>query len=111
VDDLKIRHVSEKVLNHKIERLELVYGPLVGAKGNCHTYVGMDMCFVNQKLHVSMVGYLREIVEEFPYNIVGKVTTPAAPHLFDKEDNAVALASDDTKIFHQTMAKVLWAAT
>jgi hypothetical protein len=60
-------HVSEKVLNDEIEWLESVYGPLVGAKGNCHTYLGMDMCFANQKDNVSMVGYLHKIVEEFPY--------------------------------------------
>jgi hypothetical protein len=58
-----------------------------------------------------MVGYLYEIVEEFPYKIVGKVTTPTAPHLFDKDDDAVALTSDDAKIIHQTVPKVLWAAT
>jgi hypothetical protein len=105
VDDLKMRHVSEKVLNDEIEWLELVYGPLVGAKGNGHTYLGRDMCFANQKLHVSMVGYLHEIVEEFPYKIVGKVTTPAAPHLFDKDDNAVALTSDDAKISIRQLPK------
>jgi hypothetical protein len=91
--------------------LELLYGSLVGTKGNCHTYLGMDMCLTNQKLQVSMVGYLHEIVEEFPYEIGGKATTPASPHLFDKDDDAVALTSDDAKIFHQVVAKVLWAAT
>jgi hypothetical protein len=28
---------------------------------------------------------------------------PAAPPLFDKDDNAVALTYDDAKIFHQTV--------
>jgi hypothetical protein len=43
--------------------------------------------------------------------IVGKVTTPATPHLFNKDDNAIALTSDDLKIFRQIVAIVLWAAT
>jgi hypothetical protein len=58
-----------------------------------------------------MIGCLNEIIEEFPYEIIGKVAKPAAPHLLDKDDNAVALNPDDTKIFHQIVAKVLWAAT
>jgi hypothetical protein len=58
-----------------------------------------------------LVGYLHEIVEEFPHEIGGKATTPADLHLFDKDDDAVALISNDAKIFHQVVAKVLWAAT
>ena len=110
VDDLKMSHVSEEVLDNKVKWLESLYGPLVGTKGNHHTYLGIDMSFTNQKLQVSMVGYLHEIVEEFPYKIVGKVTTPAAPHIFDKDDNAAALTSDDAKVFHKIVAKVLWAS-
>ena len=30
-----------------------------------------------------MVGYIQEIIEEFPYEIKRKVPTPAAPNLFD----------------------------
>ena len=109
-DDLKMSHLSEEILDNEVKWLESVYGPLVGAKGNHHTYLGIDMLFTNQKLQVSMVGYLHEIVEEFPYEIVGKVTTPAAPHLFDKDKNAVALNSNNAKVFHQIVAKVLWAS-
>jgi hypothetical protein len=50
VDDLKISHMSEKSLNDKVELLESGYGPLVGTKGECHTYLGIDMCFTNRKL-------------------------------------------------------------
>jgi hypothetical protein len=111
VDDLKLSHANEKVINDEIKWLESLYGPLVGSKGDCHTYLGMDMCFKDQKLQVSMIGYLQEIIEEFPYEIVGKVSTPAAPHLFDKDENGTRLNADESKIFHQVVAKVLWAAT
>jgi hypothetical protein len=99
-------------LDGEIKWLESVYGPLVGAKGNNHTYLGMDLAFIGKRLQVSMVGYLREIMEEFPYEIKGKgkVITPTAPYLFDKDEQDVLLQPNDAKIFHHTVAKILWAA-
>ena len=52
----------------------------------------MDMHFSNRKLQVSMVGYFHEIVDKFPFETMGKiVTTPAAPHPFDKDKDATLL--------------------
>jgi hypothetical protein len=113
VDDLKMSHINEKVLDGEVEWLETLYGSLVGTKGNCHTYLslGMDMHFNNKKLQVTMVGYLHEIINEFPFEIMGKiVSTPAAPHLFDKDRGAPPLNPTKAKQFYQVVAKVLWAA-
>jgi hypothetical protein len=56
----------------------------------------MNMHFNNKKLQVSMVGYLHEIIYEFPFEIMGNiVSTAAAPHLFDKDKDAKPL--DHTK--------------
>jgi hypothetical protein len=44
-----------------------------------------------------MVGYLHEAVEEFPYEIVGKVMIPVASHLFEKDTDGTPLNSDDKK--------------
>jgi hypothetical protein len=111
VDDLKVSHVDEAVLDMEVKWLESLYGSLIGGKSNCHTYLGIDMCFRNKKLQLSMMGYMREIIEEFPYELVENVATPAAPHLFDKDENGAPLNTSDSKIFHQVVAKVLWAAT
>jgi hypothetical protein len=111
VDNLKLSHVSETVLDEEITWLETIYGSLVGSKGNSHTYLGMDVHFNNNKLQISMTGYLHKIVDEFPFEIMGKTaSTPAAPHLFAKDKNAIPLDANKTKIFHQTVAKILWAA-
>jgi hypothetical protein len=77
----------------------------MGAKNSCHTYLGIDICNKDKKLQLSMVRYLHEIVKEFPYEIAGKVTTPAAPQLYDKNENGTLLSIDDSKIFHQVVAK------
>jgi uncharacterized protein YegL len=36
--------------------------------------------------------------------------TPAGPHLFDKDKDGILLDNEKSKIFHQVVAKVLWAA-
>jgi hypothetical protein len=111
VNDLKLSHASETVLDEEIMWWETIYGSLVGSKGNCHTYLGMDMHFNNRKLQISMTGYLHEIIDEFPFEIMGKVvSTPAAPHLFDKDKDAIPLDTNKARIFHQVVAKTLWAA-
>jgi hypothetical protein len=111
VDDLKISHKSEKILDQEIKWLESVYGALTGTKGNHHTYLGIDMHFNKGKLQISMLGYLQEIIDEFPFEITSKtVSTPAAPYLFDKDKNAKLLNPAYIKIFHHVVAKVLWAA-
>jgi hypothetical protein len=60
---------------------------------------------------LSMVGYMHEIIEEFPFELIGNVAKPAAPHLFYKDENGIPLNTNDLKIFHQVVANVSWAAT
>jgi hypothetical protein len=50
VDDLKVSHKSEAVLDREIKWLASIYGPLVGSKGIHHTCLGMDLSFTNKKL-------------------------------------------------------------
>jgi Reverse transcriptase (RNA-dependent DNA polymerase) len=110
VDDLKLSHISETVMDEEVKWLESIYGPLVGSKGNQHTYLGMDLDFDNRKLKVTMIPYLQEIIDEFPDEIGKASSTPAALHLFDESDDPVPLSAEKSKIFHHTVAKVLWAA-
>jgi hypothetical protein len=56
-----------------------------------------------------MFGNLHEIIEKFPYELKGKESTPAAWYLFNKNKQSVKLNAADTKIFHHTVAKILWA--
>jgi hypothetical protein len=71
----------------------------------------MDMHYNKRELQISIVGYLHEIIDEFPFEFMGgKVSTPA-PHLFEKDKDATPLDTTKAKAFHQVVAKVLWAAT
>jgi hypothetical protein len=77
---------------------------------NQHTYVGMDLEFGNRCLKISMKPYLQEILDEFPEPLVSKVNTPAALHLFDENEQATLLDDKKKRVFHHTVAKVLWAS-
>jgi hypothetical protein len=57
-----------------------------------------------------MIGYLQEIVEAFPFDLLSKALTSAGCHLFDKDKYGILLDNEKSKIFHQVVAKVLWAA-
>jgi hypothetical protein len=111
VDDLKMSHKSGEVLDKEVKWLETIYGPLVGSRGKQHTYLGMDFDFrIKGEIKISMIPYLQEIIDEFPDDLGKEVSTPAASHLFDESDNPVLLGADAAKVFHHTVAKVLWAA-
>jgi hypothetical protein len=110
VDDIKMSYQSEKVLDAEVAWLETIYGPLVGGKGDEHTYLGMDLKFNNQKVEVTMIPYLQEIVNKFPYELEKLATTLAIPHLFEASDTSKILPKEQQKVFHHTVAKTLQAA-
>ena len=110
VDDLKISHVDEAVVDNEVKWLESIYGPLSGSKGLQHTYLGMDLDFSGGELKVSMVPYLQELVDEFPDKISSPASTPATVHLFEEVVDPVLLDKEKAKVFHHIVAKALWAA-
>jgi len=111
VDDLKISHASGEMIDKEVAWLETIYGPLVGSRGKQHTYLGMDMDFRSKGVvEISMVPYLQEIIEEFPEDLGKAAATPAASYLFDESENPVLLSEERARVFHHTVAKILWAA-
>ncbi len=62
-----------------------IYGPnLMMHAGRKHKYLEINLEFkTNQNLQVSMVAYLKDVIEGFPVLIVGKAATLAGDRLFD----------------------------
>ena len=111
VDDLKLSHEDPKVVDKEVEWLETIYGPMVGTRGKVHTYLGMDLDFsVDGEVRLTMVPYLQEILDEFPDDWGKPVSTPAANHLFDEQEDSVLLDEEKSKTYHHVVAKMLWAA-
>ena len=59
VDDLKISHIEQAVIDHIIKKIEERYGKMTVTHGNSHTYVGMDIHFKgNREVTIVMSDYL-----------------------------------------------------
>ena len=78
-------------------------------RGKIHQYLGMQLDYsVKGKLKISMVDYVKKIVEEFSEEITSKATTPAAGHLFNVCDDAQPLTEKEADEFHTVVARNLF---
>ncbi len=88
-----------------------IYGlKLMMHTGTKHKYLGIDFEFkTNRNLQVTMVGYLKDMIEGFPELIVGKVETLARVSLFYIQDKKEARPLEEERAitFHHTMAQFI----
>ena len=81
--------------------------------GNKHNYLGVDLEFEQDgRLNVSIVNYLKNVIEAFPEQIVGRAATPAGERLFDIRDEKEARPLEEERAiaFHHTTAQLLFMA-
>ena len=79
--------------------------------GKKHNYLGMYIYFsVNGDVRVKITGYLNNIVYEFPKTIQGRVTTPAAEHIFIVMEDANRKLLDKYCVtaLHHSAARILF---
>jgi len=90
--------------------LAKIYGPkLTMHRGRKHDYLGINLKFHEDgDLDVSMVKYLKGVIEEFPELIVGKAASPAGDRLFDIHDEKEVKLLDEERAvaFHHTIAQL-----
>jgi len=82
--------------------------------GKKHDYLGVDMEFCDDgALEVSMIKYLKNVIEEFPEVIKGRAATPAHEKLFVIRDEKDAKLLDEERAlaFHHMVAQLLFMAT
>ena len=111
VDDLKISHKDPKVVGQVIAELEEEYGTMNVTRGRTHPYLGMNITFTeDKKVLIEMKDYIKESIQEFPEDITGKVTSPAALHLFKTDDSNKKLNEEKRELFHRLVAKMLFVS-
>ena len=92
-----------------------IYGPKLSMHmGKKHDYLGVTMEFCdNGALEVSMVEYLKNVLNEFPERIQGQAATPAHDKLFVVRDDKEAkkLSKEQVVVFHHMVAQLLFMAT
>jgi len=112
VDDLKISHVDKKVVEDVLKRLTEKFGqdsPLTTCRGKILDYLGMKIDYRRKgKVTFSMENYIKQLLEEAPYDMTGTAKTPAACHLFNTNDGAIKLDETKAQLFHHMVAKLLY---
>jgi hypothetical protein len=105
VDDLKLSHLKEKVLDMIIAKLAERHGhesELSITRGKVHEYLGMTIDFSYPgKVEFNMDDYVERLLEDCPDDMKGTAVTPAAEHLYKvNHENPEVLKSDQADTFH-----------
>ena len=116
VDDLKISHVDENVVNTLLEDLNLKFGGesgLTTSTGKVHDYLGMTLDYSTPSMvQLTMFDYLQDIIATLPEHLRTNRTfaTPAGDNLFTVNEAAEKLKKKEAETFHTHVAKLLFAA-
>ena len=112
VDDLKLSHIEQSVLDELADRLNSKYGqimPLVIHWGKVHDYLGMMIDYSEDgKVKFSMPNYVQGVLDGAPPDMDGVAITPAASNLFAIRRDADQLDNERTEVYHHITAHLLY---
>ena len=108
VDDLKMSHVEQSVLDGVINKLNDKFGvnkKIAASYGEIHEYLGMTIDYSEDStVKFTMYDYLEDIVLEAPDDMDGKSVTVASDHLFTVNDKCEKLDPEIADYYHRTVA-------
>ena len=104
VDNLKVSHEKEEVLDEFIGMMQNKFGkdaPLSTSCGPVQDYLGMTLDFSKKgRVVVKMHDYVKNMLNDAPASMDGKAATPAAAHLFKVNmENPKLLGKDKKDLF------------
>ena len=109
VDDNKVSHVNPRVVDDILAMLESHFGKMKTSRGKIHKFLGMDINFMKDKsVKIEMKQQLLEAIEIVGEPVDDKVSTPANKKPFEIDDEAETLIGNKSRIFHSTVAKLLY---
>jgi hypothetical protein len=112
VDDLKLSHVKQEVLETIANKINKKYGqqtPIVIHRGKVHDYLGMTIDYSEEgKVKFTMPDFVDGILEEAPMDMDGIAVTPAAGDLFTVREDSDALDGPHADTYHRLTAKLLY---
>jgi hypothetical protein len=110
VDDLMIVSDEISMVDEVIEKLTAKYTDLTVHRGKVHDYLGMKFDFSKEgEVFISMESYITEVLKGT--GIEDTADTPAAPDLFEIDEDSPPLSNLDRENFHRKVAQCLYAVT
>ena len=108
VDDLFITTVSETMIKELLALLKRRYEDISVHEGDIHDYLGMRFVFKSNKVEISMVPFIKDLLLESRVN--GIASTPAGNDLYIQHDSVI-LSKERQNLFHTYAAKILYLST
>jgi hypothetical protein len=112
VDDIKVSHVKPNTITKVLNLFDGKYGkeaPLSVTRGKIHEYLGMTIDYSKKgKVKITMIPYIKSMLDELPPDLASKAATPAASHLFQLNEDAEKLDKYTAQLFHHNVAKLLF---
>ena len=100
VDDLMISYISQHEILEFVRHIKDIYGDnLAKNVGMTHDYLGRTFNYAFEgEVWINMCKYLSKVIEDFPEEIMGVSTTPAADYLFKVREDAKKLNEEQADI-------------
>ena len=109
VDDNKISHVEEEVLEKIVKEISEYFGDLKIYRGNKHTFLGMNVTITNDhNIEIEMTDQLKKTIQAFGEPIAKSMNTPASAKLLPVDEKSELLKQEEKEIFHTVTAKLLY---
>ena len=113
VDDIKMSHVSQDVLESIMKWIEARFGkeaPLTVMRGPVHEYLGMTIDFSSPGMvRFHMKAFIDDLIAETPYELLkGMPASPGGQHLFTVNEDCPKLSEKQAELFHHLTAKLLY---
>lgn len=110
VDDNKVSHVDQEVIDNIMKLLETHFGEFEVIRGDEHKYLGMNLKFrADNKFEIDMIDEIRNLIENFSEDVKYKVTSSSWKDLFEvKDGKGFTLAEEKKEEFHSTVAKLIF---
>ena len=109
VDDVKVSHMEEAVVDDIVKVVEEHFGEMKVCKDKTFDYLGMNITITaDKKIQIEMKAQIEDAIKSFGEDVQGTVTSPTAKHLFMVDEDCPKLGKEKADIFHSVTAKLLY---
>lgn len=111
VDDLLIWSRDRRAVDHTIAKLQETYNKITLHEGPKLDYLGIELDLSEQgAVYISAEHLVRETLAQYQEQLRFKAKTPALPDIFVIDRTSHLLSKEHQKLFHSTVAKLLYIA-